>query len=52
MLDRIEPSAELRIFANMLRQMYIALQQEGFTTPEALTIIGHCIAANTGGGHA
>lgn len=34
-----EPSADLRMAASALRQMYIALIQEGFTEAEALHII-------------
>lgn len=45
----IEPAGDLRQMANILRQMYIALMAEGFTTQEALVIIGQCIAANSGG---
>ncbi|MDP5182159.1 hypothetical protein QOZ88_05880 [Blastococcus sp. BMG 814] len=47
---REEPSAMHRAFAKELRQMFVALQQEGFTTMEALTVIGQVIAANTGNG--
>jgi len=46
----IEPSADLRMMASALRQMYIALTLEGFTAQEALSIIGSCIAANSRGG--
>ena len=44
----IEPSADLRQLASILRQTYLALVQEGFTQQEALTIIGQILAANGG----
>lgn len=47
---REEPSAEARFFAKAMRQMYVALQQEGFTTMEAIAIIGQVIAAGTANG--
>jgi hypothetical protein len=46
----IEPSADMRAFAKMCHEMFVALGMEGFSTQEALTIIGQMIAANTGGG--
>ena len=48
----IEPSAEMRQLANVLRQMYVALLDQGFTVPEALQIIGYTLAANAGKGGA
>lgn len=33
--------------ANFLRQMFVALGQEGFSETQALTIIGHVISSNT-----
>jgi hypothetical protein len=39
----LEPSADMRLLANTLRQMYVALTLEGFTANEALVIIGHAI---------
>lgn len=44
-----EPSADLRELANGLHQAFIALTREGFTEQQALTIIGHMLAANGGG---
>lgn len=44
----IEPAAELRVFATTLRQLYLALMQEGFTEREALVIAGQSIAAAAG----
>ncbi len=41
-----EPSADPRLLASILRQTYMALLAEGFTQQEALTIIGHMLAAN------
>jgi hypothetical protein len=35
----------MRVLAATLRQMYLALVQEGFSMPEALSIIGSTIAA-------
>lgn len=43
-----EPAAEQRKFAAILRQMYVALVQEGFTSAEAMQIIGTTIAAEMG----
>lgn len=40
----------MRELANNLRQMYVALTSEGFNANEAMTIIGHAIAAHSGGG--
>lgn len=45
----IEPAADMREAANGLRQMYIALVQEGFSDQQALVIIGQILAANLGG---
>lgn len=42
---RIEPNADMRLMAVMFYQMFIALQQEGFTEPQAMKIIGYVIAA-------
>jgi hypothetical protein len=46
----VEPTADLRQLANILRQTYLALVQEGFTAQEALVIIGQILAANAAGG--
>ena len=47
-----EPSADNRAMAKALRDMYVALQQEGFTEREAFSIVGEVIrnAMGTGGG--
>jgi hypothetical protein len=44
-----EPRADIRQFAKAMREMYVALQQEGFTVHEAMTIIAQVIAAGVGG---
>ena len=46
----IEPKAEIRVLARNLREMYLALIAEGFTVGEAMTIIGHTLAAATAAG--
>lgn len=43
---REEPDADSRTFAKAMRQMYVALQQEGFSTFEALSIVGQVIAGS------
>lgn len=47
---REEPSADHRVFAKGMRQMFVALQQEGFTMKEAVAIIGQVIAAGMNNG--
>lgn len=44
----IEPAADLRELANVLRQTFIALTLEGFTEQQALAIVGQILAANGG----
>lgn len=44
----IEPRADLRAAANDLRQLYLSLIQEDFSESEALTLIGHILAASRG----
>lgn len=39
-----EPSADLRQMASFLRQMYVALMNEGFTEEEALRITAHLLS--------
>ncbi len=41
----VEPSADVRQIANTWRQVYVALAEQGFTEYQALTLIGHMIAA-------
>lgn len=43
-----EASAEMRKFARVMRDMYVALLAEGFKPPEALVMIGQVIAAQLG----
>lgn len=45
----MEPSADMREAANGLRQLYVALTNEGFSDQQALVIIGQILAANGGG---
>jgi hypothetical protein len=42
----------MRGFAKVMHDMYEALRQEGFTQPEALTIVGEVIRAQFGAGGA
>ena len=44
-IDETEPSAEWRVFASNMRQMFVALMKEGFTERQALAIIGQGLAA-------
>lgn len=44
--DQVEPAADLRLMASMLRQTYLALVREGFTEQQSLTVIGQMILAN------
>ena len=45
-----EPSADLRVMASSLWQMYVALTAEGFSEQQALTVIAYFIAASKIGG--
>lgn len=38
-----EPSADLRMAASAMRQMFISLVNEGFSEAQALQIIGHIL---------
>lgn len=44
-----EPGADYRQLARMLRQMHIALVQEGFTEIQALEMVGRALAAMVSG---
>lgn len=44
-----EPSADIRIMASALWQMYVALTAEGFSERQALIVIGQIIAGNMNG---
>jgi len=41
----VEPSSDLRQWANFHRQMFVALTGEGFTEDQALTLVGEVLAA-------
>ncbi len=45
----IEPSSDLRQFASLIRQLYVALTNEGFTDDEAMTIVLSVIARHAKG---
>lgn len=45
----VEPSADMRQLAAGIREIYVALTLEGFTSTEALTVVGQILAANQGG---
>jgi hypothetical protein len=45
----VEPNAQMRDLANSLRQLYIALVEQGFTEAEAFQIVGVTVAASLGG---
>lgn len=44
----MEPSSDIRTFANTMRQMFMALTLEGFSEAEALTFVGQAIASMFG----
>jgi hypothetical protein len=50
MTGPVEPSADIRLMAKHMRQNYLALIAEGFTSAEALQIIGLLLAAFVAGG--
>jgi hypothetical protein len=41
----VEPSAEIRQLAHFLREMHVALLEEGFSEKQALLILGQTLAA-------
>lgn len=41
-----EPSSDIRQAARGIREVYVALTQEGFSSQEALVIVGQILAAN------
>jgi len=47
-IDRVEPSADMRQNAHQLREMFIALVEEGFTEAQAVGIIGKILSAGMG----
>lgn len=44
-----EPSADIRMMASALWQMFVALQSEGFNEKQALVVIGQVLVANMKG---
>jgi hypothetical protein len=46
---KMEPNADVRSIANTLRQMYVALLDEGFTEQQALVLLGQTISASIAG---
>lgn len=42
----VEPSADMREFAHIMHQMFVALCAEGFTEQQAMGVLGQTIAAN------
>ncbi len=51
-MSHVEPSADLRRYAHFLRQMFVALTEQGFSEQQALAVVGHVIHANLAGGGA
>lgn len=51
MTSSYEPSADMRVLARNLRDMFQALIAEGFTERQALSIIGEVIATGAKGSH-
>ena len=47
---KMEPHAEMRSVANWMRQMYVALIDEGFTEQQALVLLGQTVTASIGKG--
>lgn len=47
---KMEPNADMRSIANTMRQMYVALLDEGFTEQQALVLLGQTITASIGKG--
>ncbi len=45
-----EPSAANRAAARELRDLYLALRQEGFSEREALAVVGEILRGATGNG--
>ena len=49
-MSQVEPSADMRQWAHIMREMYVALLAEGFSTEEAFGILGRVIASGMNGG--
>lgn len=43
-MNPIEPSAEMRVMAHELREVYLALVAEGFTADEAMQIVAQIVS--------
>jgi hypothetical protein len=41
----IEPSADTRVFAKQLRQLYLALLDEGFSEAQTMSMLGQMMTA-------
>lgn len=48
----VEPSVDIRMLANVNRQLFVAHVEQGFTPQEALMIIGALLAAQINKGEA
>ena len=47
-MNPIEPAADVREAAHKVREIFVALIAEGFSEPQALSIIGHVLSGQTG----
>lgn len=45
----IEPSADIRMAAHAVRELFLALTMEGFDERQALIVVGQVIAAQSQG---
>lgn len=41
---RTEPSADIRLMASFLYQLFVALTEQGFSESQALTVVGDTIS--------
>lgn len=48
---KLEPSADMRQAAHGMREWYVALTDEGFSSRQALTLLGQAIAAGITAAH-
>ncbi len=46
---KVEPAADLRAFATVVHQLYVALTEEGFTESQALIVVGVVVSSQLGG---
>jgi hypothetical protein len=49
-MGRVEPSADMRQAAHSMREMYLALIEQGFSETQACSIIGTMLGQNLGRG--